>query len=177
MPNELEKKIQHLKKGKRRQKRQKAAIQLKEQQSLTNNNNNNNNNNSNETIIEQDQTYLQQKAQWEERERQYNIINIARKKAIEAEKKARELAMEKWTSTLRNLPIPTPYGYSSTDSSLSVMTKQSSIQKKFTPSSSLDIFGLKERPCGRKKQARLTINICFVGKGHTLFNKREKPYC
>lgn len=98
MPNELEKKDstrlprhifrKQLKKGKRRQKRQKAAIQLKEQQSLTNNTDNN----SNETIIE-DQTYLQQKAQWEERERQYNIINIARKKAIEAEKKARELAM------------------------------------------------------------------------------------
>jgi hypothetical protein len=31
--------------------------------------------------------------QWEEKERQYDLINLARKKVIETEKKAREEAM------------------------------------------------------------------------------------
>jgi mRNA deadenylase 3'-5' endonuclease subunit Ccr4 len=50
---------------------------------------------------EEDTTlYLKQKAQWEEKERQYNLINLARKKVIEAEKKAREQAM------VRTSPLP-----------------------------------------------------------------------
>lgn len=46
------------------------------------------------STTEQDMSlYLQQKAQWEAKEREYNLINQARKKVLETEKKARELAM------------------------------------------------------------------------------------
>ncbi|CAO3644227.1 unnamed protein product [Cunninghamella blakesleeana] len=44
--------------------------------------------------------------------------------------------MEKWSATLRDMPMPTPDGYSSTDSSLSMINKKPAIQKKFTLSSS-----------------------------------------
>lgn len=36
--------------------------------------------------------YLQRKKAWEDRERQYNLINMARKKVEEAEKRAKEIA-------------------------------------------------------------------------------------
>ncbi|KAI8084949.1 uncharacterized protein BX664DRAFT_266256 [Halteromyces radiatus] len=62
------------------------------------------------------QHYLEQKAQWEERERNYTLINMARKRVMETEKRARQLAMDKWHASLRELPIPKPPGYSSSTS-------------------------------------------------------------
>ncbi|SAM01573.1 hypothetical protein [Absidia glauca] len=80
--------------------------------------------------------YLQQKAQWEEKERQYDLINLARKKVIETEKKAREEAMNKWHASLRDLPIPKPHGYLSTSLGSSSSTRQqSTIHKIFISSS------------------------------------------
>lgn len=49
--------------------------------------------------------YLEQKAQWEEKERQYELINQARKKVIETEKKAREEAMVRTSLSLRHVRI------------------------------------------------------------------------
>ncbi|ORZ22591.1 hypothetical protein BCR42DRAFT_406558 [Absidia repens] len=79
--------------------------------------------------------YLKQKAQWEAKELEYNLINTARKKVLETEKKARKLAMEKWHASLRKLPIPTPSGYSSQEESSTLNTqKTSTIHKTFVSS-------------------------------------------
>ncbi|CAO3594679.1 unnamed protein product [Absidia cylindrospora] len=92
------------------------------------------------TLGEQDEAlYLKQKAQWEAKEREYNLINTARKKVFETEKKARELAMEKWHASLRKLPIPTPSGYSSQDDSSTLnIQKHSTIHKAFVSSGHME---------------------------------------
>ncbi|KAI8330871.1 hypothetical protein BC941DRAFT_475282 [Chlamydoabsidia padenii] len=80
-----------------------------------------------------EKVYLAQKAQWEEKERQYDLINLARQKVIETEKKAREDVMNQWHASLQSLPIPKPPGYSSTrDGSTRLDTR---IHKVFVPSS------------------------------------------
>ncbi|SAM06002.1 hypothetical protein [Absidia glauca] len=120
------KRIKLMKRRKRRQQQQDDTTTLSQPQSQS------------QAQKEEDTAlYLKQKAQWEEKERQYDLINLARKKVIETEKKAREEAMNKWHASLRDLPIPKPHGYSSTAPGSSSSTRQqSTIHKTFISSSS-----------------------------------------
>ncbi|KAG0167245.1 hypothetical protein DFQ30_006258, partial [Apophysomyces sp. BC1015] len=49
--------------------------------------------------------YQQQKELWEEREKRYTMVNIARKKAQEIEQEARANAQRKWQEALRRIPM------------------------------------------------------------------------
>ncbi|KAI8875103.1 hypothetical protein K501DRAFT_329738 [Backusella circina FSU 941] len=57
------------------------------------------------TQVAVDPDYEQQKALWEEREKKHTIIELARKRAQETERQAKELSMKKWKETLLNLPV------------------------------------------------------------------------
>ncbi|KAI9278253.1 hypothetical protein BDA99DRAFT_1657 [Phascolomyces articulosus] len=52
--------------------------------------------------------YLQQKRLWEEREQRYEIINSVKRRAEEAERKAREVAKQKWRDALLRMPMLPP---------------------------------------------------------------------
>ncbi|KAF7732342.1 hypothetical protein EC973_005238 [Apophysomyces ossiformis] len=49
--------------------------------------------------------YSRQKELWEEREKRYTMINIARKKALQLEQEARAKAQKKWEEALRRIPM------------------------------------------------------------------------
>ncbi|CDS02824.1 hypothetical protein LRAMOSA00227 [Lichtheimia ramosa] len=50
---------------------------------------------SEEEELQEHSLYLQQKRQWEEREKRYDMINLAKKRAAEAERLAKEAAKVK----------------------------------------------------------------------------------
>lgn len=57
-----------------------------------------------ETTVE-DPLYEESKALWENREETHKLIEMTRLKALEKEKRAKELAEKKWKDTLLNIPL------------------------------------------------------------------------
>ncbi|KAL1936559.1 hypothetical protein VTP01DRAFT_693, partial [Rhizomucor pusillus] len=91
--------------------------------------------------------YLQQKRLWEEREKRYNMINIARRRAQEAEKAAREAAERKWKEALLRMPM-LPLGHSG-------YQEQNVVKKTFVSSHTLQEEQAAER---RSKDERLSLD-------------------
>ncbi|KAI8374633.1 uncharacterized protein BYT42DRAFT_414053 [Radiomyces spectabilis] len=102
--------------------------------------------------------YERQKALWEERERQHNLINTARRKALETEQKAKELAKQKWQAALLSMPmIPS----SSFPIERKVERKKTSNMKKFIGSEPLGGTNLpipRKRYKDRLKDTRSSSN-------------------
>ncbi|CDS02823.1 hypothetical protein LRAMOSA00227 [Lichtheimia ramosa] len=63
---------------------------------------------SEEEELQEHSLYLQQKRQWEEREKRYDMINLAKKRAAEAERLAKEAAKKEWRDTLLRIPMLPP---------------------------------------------------------------------
>ncbi|KAJ8656171.1 hypothetical protein O0I10_008184 [Lichtheimia ornata] len=61
-----------------------------------------------EEELEAHSHYIQQKRQWEEREKRYDMINLAKKRAAEAERLAKEASKKEWRDTLLRIPMLPP---------------------------------------------------------------------
>lgn len=75
-----------------RKERKKARRQLRRQQAAQERNRESGKTEEEPQDMKEHSEYLQQKRLWEEREKRYNLINIARRRAQEAERAAREAA-------------------------------------------------------------------------------------
>ncbi|GAN06466.1 hypothetical protein MAM1_0124d05950 [Mucor ambiguus] len=63
---------------------------------------------SSSIAIAEKQRYEQDKRHWEEREGQFKLVELAKKKAREKEERAKALAQKRWQHTLMTLPMLPP---------------------------------------------------------------------
>ncbi|KAK4520926.1 uncharacterized protein ATC70_006809 [Mucor velutinosus] len=100
---------------------------------------------SSSIAIAEKQKYEQDKRNWEEREGQFKLVELAKKKAREREERAKALAQKRWQDTLMTLPmLPHSFSIGASGNSEKTTTTKPGPFKQFVPSKDVSSVALKK---------------------------------